>query len=114
MGQSIAFPRYGSYKDSGTDWLGEIPSDWSLESIRAVTQLKSEKGQPDLRVLSVYREYGVIPKDSRDDNHNATSLDTSGYKVVNEGDLVVNKMKAWQGSMGVSEHNGIVSPAYIT
>lgn len=110
----MAFPRYETYRDSGSDWLGEVPSDWSLETIRAVTQLKSEKNRPDLQVLSVYRDYGVIPKDSRDDNHNATSLDTSGYKAVNEGDLVVNKMKAWQGSMGVSEHNGIVSPAYIT
>lgn len=114
MDQIVNFPRYESYRDSGTDWLGQVPSDWSLESIRAVTLLKSEKNKPDLQVLSVYREYGVILKDSRDDNHNATSLDTSGYKVVNEGDLVVNKMKAWQGSMGVSEHNGIVSPAYIT
>lgn len=114
MEVALTFPRYDSYKDSGTVWLGEIPSDWSLETIRSVTQLKSEKNQPDLQVLSVYREYGVIPKDSRDDNHNATSLDTSGYKVVNDGDLVVNKMKAWQGSMGVSEHSGIVSPAYIT
>jgi len=114
MVQANTFPRHGSYVDSGIDWLGEIPSDWSLESIRAVTQLKSEKNRPALQVLSVYRDYGVITKDSRDDNHNATSLDTSGYKVVDEGDLVVNKMKAWQGSMGVSEHNGIVSPAYIT
>ena len=110
----IEFPKYETYKDSGVDWLGEIPSVWSLATIRAVTELKSEKGQPNLPVLSVYREYGVILKDSRDDNHNATSLDTSGYKVVNKGDLVVNKMKAWQGSMGVSEYNGIVSPAYIT
>jgi type I restriction enzyme, S subunit len=110
----MEFPRYDAYRDSGFDWLGEIPCAWSLATIRAVTELKSEKGQPDLPVLSVYREYGVILKDSRDDNHNATSLDTSGYKVVGEGDLVVNKMKAWQGSMGVSEHKGIVSPAYIT
>jgi len=110
----MTFLRYESYRDSAFDWLGDVPSDWPLETIRAVTQLKSEKNQPDLQVLSVYRDYGVITKDSRDDNHNATSLDTSGYKVVNEGDLVVNKMKAWQGSMGVSEHNGIVSPAYIT
>ncbi|MBU0483783.1 MAG: restriction endonuclease subunit S [Proteobacteria bacterium] len=114
MDQSVVFPRHESYQDSDSDWLGEVPSDWSVESIRAVTQLKSKKNQPDLQVLSVYRDYGVILKNSRDDNHNATSLDTSGYKVVNEGDLVVNKMKAWQGSMGVSEHNGIVSPAYIT
>lgn len=113
--QAVAgFPRYDQYKDSGVEWIGEIPSNWKVESIRAVTELKSEKNCPELQVLSVYREYGVIPKDSRDDNHNATSLDTSGYKIVNTGDLVVNKMKAWQGSMGVSEHTGIVSPAYIT
>lgn len=107
-------PRYDSYKDSGEIWLGQIPSDWNLECIRAVTELKSKRGEPDLPVLSVYRDYGVILKDSRDDNHNATSLDTTNYKVVAPGDLVVNKMKAWQGSMGVSQHEGIVSPAYIT
>lgn len=110
----MEFPRYDSYRESGVDWLGEVPAHWNLESIRSVTQLKSKKGKPDLPVLSVYREFGVILKDSRDDNHNATSLDTATYKVVKRGDLVVNKMKAWQGSMGVSEYEGIVSPAYIT
>ncbi|MEP1523011.1 restriction endonuclease subunit S [Ascidiaceihabitans sp.] len=107
-------PKYDDYRNSGEVWLGDIPSDWNLECIRAVTELKSKRGEPDLPVLSVYRDYGVILKDSRDDNHNATSLDTSNYKVVAPGDLVVNKMKAWQGSMGVSAYEGIVSPAYIT
>lgn len=106
--------RYDSYKPSGVEWLGDVPTHWAVKSLRAVTTLKSDKNRPDLPVLSVYREYGVILKDSRDDNHNATSLDTSTYKVVKSGDLVVNKMKAWQGSMGVSAHDGIVSPAYIT
>lgn len=114
MDTAISFPRYKKYKDSGVEWIGEIPNEWRVESIRAITELKSEKNRPELQVLSVYREYGVIPKNSRNDNHNVTSLDTSGYKVVDVGDLVVNKMKAWQGSMGVSEHAGIVSPAYIT
>lgn len=106
--------RYESYKASGVEWLGDVPSHWDVKPLRAVTELKSDRNRPDLPVLSVYREYGVILKDSRDDNHNATSLDTSNYKVVKPGDLVVNKMKAWQGSMGVSAHEGIVSPAYIT
>lgn len=106
--------RYESYKPSGVEWLGDIPSHWDLKPLRAITKLKADRNRPDLSVLSVYREYGVILKDSRDDNHNATSLDTSNYKVVKPGDLVVNKMKAWQGSMGVSAHEGIVSPAYIT
>ena len=110
----MQLPRYEAYKDSGVEWLGEIPEHWGCDCIRAATTLKSDKNQPDLQVLSVYREYGVILKNSRDDNHNATSLDTSTYKAVKPGDLVVNKMKAWQGSMGVSEHEGIVSPAYIT
>ena len=106
--------RHESYKPSGVKWIGAVPSHWEVQALRAVTQLKSDRNRPDLPVLSVYREYGVIRKDSRDDNHNATSLDTSTYKVVQPGDLVVNKMKAWQGSMGVSAHEGIVSPAYIT
>lgn len=109
----VDFPKYESYKDSGVEWLGEIPQHWEFKNIRAVTELKSERNRPDLPVLSVYREYGVLLKDSRDDNHNATSLDISNYKVVKAGDLVVNKMKAWQGSMGVSQYEGIVSPAYI-
>lgn len=106
--------RYESYKPSGARWLGNVPTHWDVQPLRAVTSLKSDKNRPDLPVLSVYREYGVILKDSRDDNRNATSLDTSTYKVVKPGDLVVNKMKAWQGSMGISAHEGIVSPAYIT
>jgi type I restriction enzyme S subunit len=103
-----------SYKPSGIEWLGSVPTHWEVQPLRTVTKLKADRNRPDLPVLSVYREYGVILKDSRDDNHNATSLDTAAYKVVKPGDLVVNKMKAWQGSMGVSSHEGIVSPAYIT
>ena len=99
-------------KDSGIKWIGAIPNHWRVSKIKQIVRWKSVKGQPDLPVLSLYRDYGIIPKDSRDDNHNVTSLDTSGYKVVEHGDLVINKMKAWQGSLAVSEYNGIVSPAY--
>ncbi|MDF3318723.1 restriction endonuclease subunit S [Rhodococcus sp. C3V] len=63
-------------------------------------------------VLSVYRDYGVIPKDSRNDNFNRTPENLSNYQLVQPGDLVVNRMKAWQGSLGISKHQGIVSPDY--
>lgn len=99
-------------KDSGIAWIGEIPDNWDVSLLKYSIRWKSEKGQPDATVLSLYRDYGIVPKDSRDDNHNVTSLDTSGYKVVDVGDFVINKMKAWQGSMGVSGYRGIVSPAY--
>src|SRR5699024_4584214 len=63
-------------------------------------------------VLSIYRDHGVIYKDTRDDNLNRTPQDLSRYQLVQRGDLVVNKMKAWQGSVGVSPHRGIISPDY--
>lgn len=99
-------------KDSGIEWIGEIPANWKVSLLKFSIRWKSEKGQPDAEVLSLYRDLGVVPKNSRDDNHNVTSLDTSGYKVVDIGDFVINKMKAWQGSMAVSKYAGIVSPAY--
>ena len=99
-------------KDSGIEWIGEIPEGWEVSQLKYATRWKSEKGCPDAPGLSLYRDFGVVPKDSRNDNHNVTSLDTSNYKVVDIGDLVINKMKAWQGSMAVSDYRGIVSPAY--
>lgn len=99
-------------KESGIPWIGEIPSHWETCLIKQIMRNKSIKGFPDEQVLSLYREHGIVPKDSRDDNHNVTSEDTSGYKLVDVGDFVVNKMKAWQGSMAVSDYRGIISPAY--
>ena len=106
--------RYIEYIPSIYSWLGDIPSHWEEKSIRQITKVSSERLENrNLPILSVYREYGVIPKKSRDDNHNVESSDLSNYKVVYKDNLVLNKMKMWQGSLGVSKYNGIVSPAYI-
>ena len=99
-------------KDSGAKWIGEIPTHWKSDKLKYHLQRKEPKNPGDMTVLSLYRELGVIPKDSRDDNHNMTSEDTSKYKYVKPGNFVVNKMKAWQGSVAVSDYEGIVSPAY--
>ena len=72
----------------------------------------AEANHPNEEVLSVYRDYGVIPKASRDDNFNRTPENVDRYLLVRPGDLVVNRMKAWQGSLGVSAHRGIVSGDY--
>lgn len=63
-------------------------------------------------LLSVYRDFGVIRRSDRDDNDNRPGQDLDAYQLVVPGDLVVNKMKAWQGSLGISNYRGIVSPAY--
>lgn len=99
-------------KDSEIEWIGQIPKGWKLCKIKHVLRFKSIKNKPDKEVLSLYRDHGVIPKNSRDDNFNVTSENTASYKFVEVGDFVVNKMKAWQGSMALSHYEGIISPAY--
>jgi type I restriction enzyme, S subunit len=78
-----------------------------------VLEERDTRDQPEETVLSVYREHGVVPKGSRADNFNKTPQDVSTYKLVLPSDVVVNKMKAWQGSVAVSRHRGIVSGDYL-
>ena len=92
--------------------LSSVPKDWSVfrcGSFFSEQSIKNTKGETN---LSVYRDYGVIRTDSRDDNHNRISEDITNYKLVKPGNLVLNKMKGWQGSLGISELRGIVSPSY--
>lgn len=99
-------------KHSGAKWIGEIPTSWQSDKLKYHLRRKEPKNPGNMIVLSLYRELGIIPKDSRDDNHNQTSEDTSKYKYIKPGNFVVNKMKAWQGSVAVSDYEGIISPAY--
>lgn len=92
--------------------LSDIPPDWEVIPCGYFFKEKSIKNNSGEINLSVYRDYGVIPRDSRDDNHNRISEDISNYKLVEEGDFVLNKMKCWMGSLGVSNYRGIVSPSY--
>lgn len=94
------------------EWLGDVPEHWQQKPIWSLFKRVKRTNFPTERLLSVYRDYGVIPKDSRDDNHNRASEDLTPYQLVCENDLVINKMKAWQGSIAISELKGIVSPAY--
>lgn len=95
-------------------WLGRVPDHWSSTPLKYLLRRRTERGRPDAALLSVYRDHGVVRKDSREDNFNRVGKDLEKYLFVRAGDLVINKMKAWQGSMAVSQHTGIVSPAYFT
>lgn len=102
-------------KDSGIDWLGKIPAHWEMKKLRHLLHAVTEKNHPDSPLLSVVREKGVILRDTenKEENHNFIPEDLSNYKFVKMGQFVVNKMKAWQGSYGISSYEGIVSPAYF-
>ena len=106
--------RYDTYKDSGIQWIGQVPSHWEVKRLRKFLRFVSIKGCGDKPLLSVTREFGVIKRnvESKEENHNYIPDDLNGYKYVDKGQFVINKMKSWQGSYGVSPFEGIVSPAY--
>ncbi|QUY40692.1 restriction endonuclease subunit S [Acaryochloris marina] len=108
----MSFPRYEAYKNSGVEWLGEVPEHWKTKPLWSLFNRTKRTGYSEEELLSVYRDFGVIPKSSRADNFNKPSDDLSAYQLVEVGDLAINKMKAWQGSVAISNYRGIVSPAY--
>lgn len=86
---------------------------WQKISLKRIYRRREETNRSDLPLLSVYRDFGVVERAGRDDNNNKPGEDLNAYRVVYPGDLVLNKMKTWQGSLGVSSYHGIVSPAYF-
>lgn len=94
--------------------FGEIPAQWEVVTLRGLLRKIAVRNPGGFQLLSVLRSRGVIVRSlDRADNHNVIPDDLSNYKVVKPGDLVMNKMKAWSGSVGVSQHHGVVSPAYF-
>lgn len=100
-------------RSTGADWIPEVPANWAPNRVGRLFRQSKTLGFPDLTVLSVYRDYGVIERTSRNDNANRLPDDLDKYQLVEPGDLVINKMKAWQGSLGISSFRGITSPDYV-
>ena len=106
--------RYESYKDSGVEWLGEIPSHWESFPLFVQAKISSITNHIDKELLSVYLDRGVVKFSDVDEKRtNVTSLDLSKYQLVRKGNLVLNNQQAWRGSVGISNYEGIVSPAYL-
>ncbi|RBW54406.1 hypothetical protein DS909_11180 [Phaeobacter gallaeciensis] len=100
--------RYESYKDSGLEWLGVIPSDWALKKSKYVwREIEDRSAQGTEQLLSVSQYHGVVPSKS-----DSRSESLEGYKRVYPDHLVTNIMLAWMGGLGISDHDGLVSPAY--
>lgn len=106
---------YPAMKDSVVPWVGEVPGHWKASKLRHILSPSVSRNRADLPLLSVVREKGVIVRDLKDQemNRNFIPDDLSNYKEVRSGQFAMNKMKAWQGSYGVSRYDGIVSPAYF-
>jgi len=108
-------PRHSGYAPA-TDWLDEVPRHWGWLPARTLFQERKATGFDGEALLSVTIGRGVISQAellSSGSKKDSSNTDKSKYKLVQQGDLVYNKMRAWQGAAGLSRYRGIVSPAYV-
>lgn len=107
---------YTEYKPSGVEWIGDIPENWNVRRIKYLfKEIDLRSTSEDEELLSVSQYTGVKPKKDclESENEKITNAESlEGYKRVSKNDLVINIMLAWNGSLGVSDYEGIVSPAY--
>jgi len=103
-------------RDSGVDWISEIPNHWSILPNFALFTERVEPGRDELPLLSVSIHSGVS-KDEISEEENIRGrikiADKTKYNLVKANDIVFNMMRAWQGGIGSVSTIGMVSPAYI-
>lgn len=107
---------YPECKPVGVPWLGDVPAHWTVLPNRAIFMEVNDQEHPEEQMLSVTIAEGVIRQQTLlegSSKKDASRLDRSAYKLVQPGDIAYNKMRAWQGAIGVSDYRGIVSPAYV-
>lgn len=98
-------------KDSGVEWIGEIPKDFSVQNIRSLFTIKKDiiGHEPDT-VLSITRS-GIKIKDISENNGQMADS-YANYQIVNIGDFAMNHMDLLTGGIGISQYNGVTSPDY--
>jgi type I restriction enzyme S subunit len=100
-------------RDSGEDWIGVVPEHWELRRVKSIFRLVMELSgkRHDHELLSIYTDIGVRPRKDLEEKGNKAST-TDDYWLVRRGDFIVNKLLAWMGAIGLSEYEGVTSPAY--
>jgi type I restriction enzyme S subunit len=108
-------PRYPAYKASGVLWLGDVPAHWQTRRLKYLLRERVDRSTTGTEQLLRVSQYTGITERKRSDGGDepdTRAVSLIGHKLVSPGDLVVNIMLAWNGSLGVSPFRGIVSPAY--
>lgn len=102
-------------KYSGYECFGDIPLTWNMLPIRAIYDERKDKNTYNTvtQVLSLLKDIGVIPYEEKGDIGNKMTNTPENHKIVKKGDLVVNKMNAVIGSLGISRYKGTVSQIYF-
>jgi type I restriction enzyme S subunit len=110
---SRRFKPHPAYKDSSVEWLGEIPVHWDVKPNGVFFSERDERGRDDLPILEVSIASGGRVREFSDTKIEQRSDDLGGYKVAHASDIAFNKMRMWQGAVGVAPEDGLVSPDYI-
>ena len=100
--------------DSRLDWLGEFPAHWAVKRLGSLLEERNEMNadRQIQQVLSLVRKRGVMRYEDKGRIGNKRSDDVARYKVVREGDIVLNSMNVIIGSVGQSSYTGCLSPVY--
>ena len=110
----MKYSKYPSYKDSGVEWLGEIPEGWKARRLKTILEERKEKNNPikTKNILSLCMYRGVIPYSEKGNSGNKAKDDLTAYKLAYPNDIVLNSMNVVAGSVGLSKYFGAVSPVY--
>ena len=101
-------------KNSGIEWIGEIPDDWKVERLQwyiEEVKVSNNPMQTD-RVLSLTNKAGVIPYEEKGAQGNVAKEDYTQYKLAYPNTIVANSMNILIGSVGICNYFGCVSPVY--
>ena len=104
---------YPDYKDSGLPWLPRVPSHWRVVRNGSLFGQRNQTGYGELPILEVSLKTGVRMRDFANSTRKQIMSDMAKYKRAVKGDLAYNMMRMWQGAVGVSPVDGLVSPAYV-
>ena len=102
-------------KDSGIEWIGEIPVEWSVVRIKNLFDYRNERNYKPLdevNLISLYTDKGVVQHRDLEETTGNKASNADGYKLVNKNDIVVNIILCWMGAIGRSAYYGVTSPAY--
>lgn len=102
-------------KDSGVEWIGEIPAEWSVQRIKTIFLIRNERNYLPLEqvnLISLYTDKGVVQHCDIEKTTGNKASNADGYKKVYPNDMIVNIILCWMGAIGRSNYAGVTSPAY--
>jgi len=101
-------------KESGIEWLGQIPNDWEIRPLKFILQVRNQKNNPVIseEILSLSIDKGVTLYAEKTTNKDRFKEDLTQYKLAYPNDIVMNSMNVIVGAVGISKYLGCVSPVY--